>query len=66
MMEWKDVANIQRTQYGVIVDVIEHRLCPNAPVRAFAEIEWYTNTRTLHKGRMQLVRLLEDEAWNLG
>ena len=50
--------------YGRLQRIMSHRLSANAPVAVLAEVLWYTKTRTMYDGRLQLVHLNKNERWN--
>lgn len=66
MMTYKNANDRTKTAYGVLVNIIEHRLCPRAPILVAYEAVWYKNRRLLHKGRMQVVQFDQNMNWNSG
>ena len=42
--------------YGRLKEIFWHTYDTEAPPRAYGRIEWYTKIKTVHDGRMQLVK----------
>jgi hypothetical protein len=57
----------RRVAYGRIKRIFEHRRVPGGPALVFAEVQWLTPTRTIHRGNIQLVKDLgARDVWNQG
>jgi hypothetical protein len=54
----------RKDAYGRLLGIMEHRLWEDGPVLVFAEIQWYTQSRTLFDGRVQIVRSNPADRWN--
>ena len=66
MMPWANDQGAQQYMYGVLVDVIEHRLCDGVPPAVVFEVRWYTHVRNLHNGMMPIVKYDPRDSWHTG